>query len=775
MKIIKIEGDLLGSAEGVQHVIEQLSRSLNDTTACILVTGNPVTEQQLVDIGKKSQQQGFDFSSTLLEIEATYLELARAVTPVIQQSAVLSFIRKRFNEVDDMCKGIQLLGACPDKTTQKIRSFGSVVLSSIFAASCQSKGMKTRWIESAEDAKAEDAVTPIIPDENISANNLNLVIDSAISNIEIWTGHTPYATADPSIVINAKPITSMTYEEAMELSQFGTPVIHPAALGKAHQYAIPVTIKDLEKFEEDKTLINNIHDQDGNMIAGISSLEHISLVNIEGSGMIGVPGFAKRVFSGLHDAGINIILISQGASEHSICLAVKQEVSQAVIEKLNEVFEVELRKGILQQISVVKNASIIGLVGENMRNHPGISGRMFSALGRNGINILSIAQGSNERDISAVILSSDRKKALNVLHEAFFEHTKKEINIFIIGTGNVGKKLVGQLMMQSQKIERSQNLKLNVIGLCNSKKMIIQQEGIDLSNWEKALADGDNSNPAQFKQQMIDLNLRNSVLVDITANKVIPELYADVLKKSMSVVACNKIAASDKFERYQHLKDLALSYNCKFLFETNVGAALPVIGTLNDLLKSGDRVRKIEAVLSGTLNYVFNYYDGSKPFSEVVRDAQREGYTEPDPRLDLSGTDVMRKIMILAREAGSHIEMEDITCNSFLPESCMKGTVDDFYNEMAANEGHFRKLLDDAKADNAKLKFVANYHDGKASVGLKHISPESDLYHLYGKDNIVLFFTDRYDQTPLSVKGAGAGADVTASGVFADIMRTMNK
>ena len=774
MKIIKIEGDLLGSAEGINKVIEQLSCSLDEATASILVTGNPTTELQLVEIGKNSQQQGFDFSSQLLEIEATYLELARSVTPVVHQSSLLSFIRKRFNEIDDMCKGIQLLGACPDKTTIKIRSFGSVVLSSIFAAACHANAMNTKWTETSEEAKALYKTTPIIPDENISANNMNLVIDDKISNIEIWTGSNPYATADPSIVVNAKSIIAMTYEEAMELSQFGSPVIHPAALGKAHQYAIPITIKNIEQFDEDKTLINNIHDLDGNLIAGISSLEHVSLVNIEGSGMIGVPGFAKRVFGGLHDAGINIILISQGASEHSICLAVKQDVSQAVIEKLNEVFEVELRKGMLQQISIVKNASIIGLVGENMRNHPGISGRMFSAMGRNGINILSIAQGSNERNISAVILSSDREKALNVLHEAFFEDTNKEINIFIIGTGNVGRKLIDQLMMQANKIERSQNLKLNVIGLCNSKKMVIQQNGIHLANWEKVLHDGEASNSEHFRQRMIDLNLRNSVLVDITANKMIPELYADVLKRSMSVVACNKIAASDKFERYQHLKDLALSYNCKFLFETNVGAALPVIGTLNDLLKSGDRVKKIEAVLSGTLNYVFNYYDGSKPFSEVVRDAQREGYTEPDPRLDLSGTDVMRKIMILAREAGSHIEMEDITCNSFLPESCMKGSVEDFYNEMTANESHFRKLLDDAKANNAKLKFVASFQNGKAAVGLNHISPESDLYHLYGKDNIVLFFTDRYDQTPLSVKGAGAGADVTASGVFADIMRTMN-
>lgn len=774
MKIIKIEGDLLGSAEGVLKVIDQVSNSLAISPSLILITGNPITEKQLVEVGKLSKVQGYDFSSPLREIEADYLALARTVTPVVQQSALLSFIRQRFNEIDDMCKGIQLLGACPDKTTEEIRSFGSVVLSSVFSAACNATGLKTKWVESGAHIQIDEGLSSIMPDENISAKNLNLVIDSEITNIEIWTGHNPYSTADPAIVQNAKPITTMTYEEAMELSQFGTPVIHPTALGKAHRYGIPVIIKDLDRFTEDKTQISHLINQDGNVIAGISSMDEVALVNIEGSGMIGVPGFAKRVFSGLHDAGINIILISQGASEHSICLAVKQSSSEAVVNKLNEIFETELRKGILQQVGVVADASIIGLVGESMRSHPGISGRMFSSLGRNGINILAIAQGSNERDISAVILSSDREKALNVLHEAFFEHTKKEINIFIIGTGNVGRKLIGQLLMQSEKIEKTQNLKLNVIGLCNSKKMIVREECVDLSTWEHDLANGITSNPEEFKQRMIGLNLRNSVLVDITANKIIPELYTDVLKKSMSVVACNKIAASDKFERYHQLKELALSYNCKFLFETNVGAALPVIGTLNDLLKSGDRVRNIEAVLSGTLNYVFNYYDGSRPFAEVVRDAQKEGYTEPDPRLDLSGSDVMRKIMILAREAGSHIEMEDITCNSFLPESCTTGTVEDFYTAMTANESHFKKLLDDAKADNAKLKFVASFNNGKASVGLKHISQDSDLYHLYGKDNIVLFFTDRYDQTPLSVKGAGAGADVTASGVFADIIRTMN-
>ena len=409
-----------------------------------------------------------------------------------------------------------------------------------------------------------------------------------------------------------------------------------------------------------------------------------------------------------------------------------------------------------------------------MKSHPGVSGRMFAALGRNGINIRAIAQGSNEINISAVIKTSETKKALNVLHEAFFENTKKEINLFIIGTGNVGKKLIRQIEDQVKKIESNQRLKINIAGLCNSRKMIVDENSISIDEWENKLTEGDKADPFIFLELMTSLNLRNSVLVDITANQDIPLLYPIALRKSMSVVACNKIAASGKYENYKLLKDLALSYNCKFLFETNVGAALPIIGTLNDLIKSGDKINKIDAVLSGTLNFVFNNYDGSRSFANVVKQAQDEGYTEPDPRLDLSGMDVMRKIMILLRESGKKIEMDDIVCNSFLPATCMEGSVQDFYLELEKNEPHFLMLLADANKNNAKLKFVASYQNGQTNVGLQHIHSESEMFHLYGKDNIVLFNTERYNDQPLVIKGAGAGADVTASGVFADILRSVN-
>jgi aspartokinase/homoserine dehydrogenase 1 len=490
--------------------------------------------------------------------------------------------------------------------------------------------------------------------------------------------------------------------------------------------------------------------------------------------MIGIPGFSKKLFTALNESEINVILITQSASEHSICVGVHQSASEKSTEVLNKTFQQEIAAGEIKSILLEDELSIIALVGDKMKSHPGISGKMFSALGRNGINIRAIAQGSNEINISAVIKTAEIEKALNVLHEAFFEDTKKEINLFIIGAGNVGKKLIQQISEQSEKIDSLQKIKLNIAGICNSRKMIIDEKGIDKINWQNLLNEGAKADPGVFINNMTSINLRNSVLVDMTANEFIPSQYQHVLSKSMSVVACNKIAASGNFETYKSLKDLAISYNCKFLFETNVGAALPIIGTLNDLIKSGDKINKINAVLSGTLNFVFNNYDGIRSFAQVVKQAQEEGYTEPDPRLDLSGKDVMRKIMILVREAGIKIEMDQITCNSFLPASCMEGTVEDFYVEMEKHEPHFKSLLDEANNNNAKLKFVATFNDGKASVGLQHISQENEMYHLYGKDNIVLFHTERYNDQPLVIKGAGAGADVTASGVFADILRSIN-
>jgi len=769
MQILKIDGQLLASKKDIQKAIDIITH-MEEKPSLILISGNRFIQQTLHSIAINSLEKNNEFSSELLTAESKLLELTREILPVQHQSGSLSYVRQQFNRVDDLCKGIQLLGEVSEKTIEAVKGYPALILSHLFHAACVQSGLPVIWKEKAEIMENK---IMIAPDGLQQTQLLEDLSKKETLSILIWSEGNIFSTADPVSVPQSRCIPSMSFEEAMELLPPNQNILdaHTLALAASHQLKLKTV--NFHSAGSDETLIGNHLMQGDNMITGISSKSGVALVNLEGGGMIGVPGFAKRVFSALHEAGINIILISQGASEHSICVGVEKEKAESADQKLSQAFHAEISNGIIQPVKIMPNVSIIGLAGENMRNHPGVSGRMFSALGRNGINVLAIAQGSNERNISAVINEADRIKSLNVLHESFFGHTKKEINLFIIGTGNVGRKLIQQIRAQQEPLLATQNLKIKITGLSNSRRMRIDANGINLENWEEQLQLGETADLTQFGQLMVRMNLRNAVLVDVTANDKIPELYAQVLRKSMSVVACNKIAASDRYEKYSQLKNLALSYNSKFLFETNVGAALPVIGTLNDLISSGDHVKSIEAVLSGTLNYVFNHYDGSKPFAEVVKDAQDEGYTEPDPRLDLSGTDVMRKIMILAREAGHAIEMENITCDSFLPEPCTKGTVADFYAEMKKHESHFRKLLDDAKAAGAKLKFVARFLDGKASVGLQHIQPDSEMYHLYGKDNIVLFKTERYDQQPLVIKGAGAGADVTASGVFADIMRTL--
>ncbi|HZW69514.1 MAG TPA: bifunctional aspartate kinase/homoserine dehydrogenase I, partial [Hanamia sp.] len=534
---------------------------------------------------------------------------------------------------------------------------------------------------------------------------------------------------------------------------------------------IPVVIKNTFAPSDAGTWIRNDIARNVNAIRGISSINNLSLISLEGSGMVGIPGFSKRLFEALSNEKINVILITQSSSEHSICVGIEEANADRAKAVIDEAFayEIEIKK--VEPLVVEKGLAIVALVGDSMKNHPGISGKMFGALGRNGVNVRAIAQGSSERNISAVIALADVKKAINVLHEEFFETTYKQVNLFISGTGNVGSKLLAQLQQQQKHLLEHLRLQVRIAAVGNSRKMLFNDEGVDLSRWDELLSGAEAMDMNEFIKTIQKKNLRNSVFVDVTANDAIAITYPEYLQKSISVVACNKIACSSSYEYYKKLKDLAREFNALFLFETNVGAGLPVIGTLNDLLRSGDKVNRIEAVLSGTLNFVFNNYTGEKSFAKIVRQAQDEGYTEPDPRLDLSGMDVMRKIMILARESGEKLEMEDISNESFMPASCMEGDVENFYREMEQNEDHFLKLVTEAKKAGMKLKFVAKFVDGKASVGLQHIDPQSDFYHLYGKDNAVLFYTNRYTEQPLVIKGAGAGAEVTASGVFADIIR----
>jgi bifunctional aspartokinase / homoserine dehydrogenase 1 len=750
------------------------------------------------------------YKEKLRVIEQRHLAVVKELIPLDKQSSVLSMVKKRCNEIEDTCNGVFLLKELSMRTKDSIMSYGELLSSQIFAAKLKTVGISNTWkdardlITTSSDfgnanvdfaatnknikdfATAVDSLVIIIPgftgkDKNGNTTTLGrggsdytaaiIGVGVNASVVEIWTDVSGMMTADPRLVSNAKIIQQISYQEAMELSHFGAKVIYPPTIQPLMNKGIPVVIKNTFALSDPGTWIHNKIKKNGNSIRGISSINNLSLISLEGSGMVGIPGFSKRLFEALSNEKINVILITQSSSEHSICVGIEEANADRAKHVIDEAFayEIEIKK--VEPLVVEKGLAIVALVGDNMKNHPGISGKMFGVMGRNGVNVRAIAQGSSERNISAVIALADVKKAINVLHEEFFETTYKQVNLFICGTGNVGSKLLAQLQQQQKHLQEHLRLQVRIAAVSNSKKMLFNDEGVNLSKWKELLQAGEVMSMNEFIKTIQKKNLRNSVFIDITANEDIAKSYPEYLQKSISVVACNKIACSSSYDYYKKLKDLAREFNALFLFETNVGAGLPVIGTLNDLLRSGDKVNRIEAVLSGTLNFVFNNYTGEKSFAKVVRQAQDEGYTEPDPRLDLSGTDVMRKIMILARESGEKLEMNDISNESFMPESCMKGTVENFYNEMEKHEDHFLKLVSRAKQEGKKLKFVAKFENGKAAVGLQHIDPQHDFYHLYGKDNAVLFYTNRYIEQPLVIKGAGAGAEVTASGVFADIIR----
>jgi aspartokinase/homoserine dehydrogenase 1 len=813
MQVLKFGGTSVANAENMNKVSSIVQKALvrmPQSKTIVVVSALGGVTDVLLQSGGLAAAGDESYKELLQKVEQRHLEAVKALIPVTQQSSVLSWVKQRCNEIEDICNGVFLLGELSARTKDRIVSFGELLSSKIIAARLHAQGVENTWVDSRElirtdaqygNAIVDFSITNSLCNDFFSASAARLfivpgfvasdgkgntttlgrggsdytaaIIAGAVNaaTLEIWTDVSGMMTADPRLVPNARILPHISYQEAMELSHFGAKVIYPPTIQPVMSKNIPVWIKNTFAPEDHGTVIENDVHKNGNNIRGISSINKIALLSLEGSGMIGIPGFSRRLFESLANDLINVILITQGSSEHSICVGIDEALADKAKLAVDKTFAHEIETGRVEPLRVEKGLAIVALVGDNMKSHPGISGKMFGAIGRNGVNVRAIAQGSSERNISAVIAAADVKKAINVLHEDFFETTYKQINLFVAGTGNVGSKLLAQLKQQQQYLQQNMRLQVRIVGMANSKKMVFSDEGIELDNWRDHLQKGDASDLGKFVETIRSKNLRNSVFVDVTANENVAQVYDQLLAKSISVVACNKVACSSAYQYYKKLKDLAREYNAFFLFETNVGAGLPVIGTLNDLLRSGDVVTRIEAVLSGTLNFVFNNYDGTRSFAEVVRQAQDEGYTEPDPRLDLSGTDVMRKIMILAREAGEHLEMEDISNNSFMPASCMVGSVDDFYKEMEKQEKHFKEIYQQAAAAGKKLKFVARFEGGKASVGLQHVDSQSDFYHLYGKDNVVLFYTTRYPDQPLVVKGAGAGAEVTASGVFADIIR----
>ncbi|MBS1947068.1 MAG: bifunctional aspartate kinase/homoserine dehydrogenase I [Bacteroidetes bacterium] len=810
MQVLKFGGTSVANAENINKTISIILEAAKKERTIVVVSAMGGITDILLQGGKLAASGDESYKDQLRIVEQRHLETVKLLIPLTQQSRVLSMVKKRCNEIEDILNGVFLLGELSNRTKDKIASYGELLSTQVISERLKILGIDPLWKDARElivtnsnfgfaavdfeatNKKIEafilstDQNLIIIPgfiasDANAITTTLGrggsdytAAILGAAANakkIEIWTDVSGMMTADPRIVPNAKAIFNISYLEAMELSHFGAKVIYPPTIQPVMAKGIPVWVKNTFFPQDRGTVIEKNVSKNSDNIRGISSINKIALLSLEGGGMVGVPGFSKRLFEALSNERINVILITQGSSEHSICVAVDETNIFKAKEAVDGAFDHEIKTGKVEPLIIEQDLAIIALVGDNMKSRPGVSGKMFGALGRNGVNVRAIAQGSSERNISAVIAVSDVRKAINVLHEEFFETTYKQLNLFIVGVGNVGSRFLAQLKQQEKYLEEHLRLQVNVIGIANSKKMVFDDEGIDLNTWKNLLENAEKMELAQFINIARSKNLRNSLFADITANDDVAGCYSQLLEKSISVVACNKVAASSSYDYYKKLKKLATEFNCQFLFETNVGAGLPVIGTLNDLLRSGDKINKIQAVLSGTLNFVFNNYDGQKKFAEVVKQAQDEGYTEPDPRLDLSGTDVMRKIMILARETGEKIEMEEIRNNSFMPESCMRGTVKDFYNAMGREEAHFKEIYNEAANAGKKLKFVANYENGKASVGLQHVGQESDFYHLYGKDNVVLFYTERYPEQPLVVKGAGAGAEVTASGVFADVIR----
>jgi len=812
LKVIKFGGTSVATSKSLKNVFSIIENQKENTIVVVSALGG-ITDLLHDFIGSKGNSS-VDY---LKEIEERHLEIIHGLSKVENQSSLLSFLKQQLNELESILEAVSTIDEITKKTISKVLSFGEILSSKIIFELLNQRGNDISYLDSREiiftkyhnnNEIIDEEKTGISISNNIELIDSKLIImpgfiatdsNNEISNLgrggsdytasvmanytnsealEIWTDVSGVFSANPKIVKNSKAIESLSYKEAMELSFFGAKVIYFPTLQPLIEKSIPAYIKNTFDKDAIGTCISNKgENNEESTIKGISHIEKISLINFEGSGMVGVPGFSKRFFGALSERGINVIMITQASSEFSICVAVKESDANNAKISIDKEFEYEISQRKINECQIENSLSNIAIVGDKMKSKKGVSGKLFSTLGNNNINIRAIAQGASERNISIIIDEKDNTKALNSLHEAFFENNCKNLHLFITGVGNVGSNLIRQISDQKKSLEESLGLKMKVMALSNSKKMLLSDTEIDLTDWESKL---DSSNMKSDNDKFLDFsikqNLRNSLFIDNTANSDITVNYNKYLKNGIGIVTCNKIACSSELEKYLDLKSLSKIYNAPFLYETNVGAALPIINTLNNLINSGDQITKIEAVLSGTLNYIFNTFNKENSFYEVVKKAVDLGYTEPDPKIDLCGIDVSRKILILARESGKKIEFSDVQNISFLPdESINTESKEEFLESIKNNNDHFNKMLDKALKNKSRLKYVASLIDGKASVSLKEINEDHPFYNLQGSDNITVFHTDRYKESPLVVKGAGAGGEFTASGVFADIIKASKK
>jgi len=807
MKVLKFGGSSVESSENIR-LVKKIIDSQEEKCVVIISAFNGVTDK-LIHAALLARDQQAAYQEVALSLRNMHLDLVRDLLKgEVLESATLE-VNRLMDEISEILKGVSQLRDLSAKTQDLVLSFGERLSASIVAWFLE----KAIYIDARDLIRTNSQFGSVsvdmehsqkaILDRFKNLDTLSIIPGFIASDpkgetttlgrggsdytaaivaaalqaevLEIWTDVDGFMTADPKIVPKAYTVDCMSYEEAMELSHFGARVIYTPTLTPAYNARIPIRVKNTFNPELAGTLITaGSFCQQDELIKGISSINYVSLVTVKGTGMVGKTGTSARVFSSLAHHQVNVILITQASSEMTISFAVSPADQSKAVAALQEEFEMEIRHRKEMEIEVISKLSIIAIVGEGMRHTPGISAILFRALGRNGISVIATAQGSSELNISVVIDVNSLRKAMNVIHEGFFLSDYRELHLYLAGLGNVGEKLMLQLQKQQKKLLENLKLKVNLVGIINSRKMLIDPAGIDPANYQERLDQGEPSSLDGMIEAIAENNLRNSVFIDCTASDSVGLVYDRLFEHYISVVTANKVAASSPYENYSHLKTLAIQKGVKWSFETNVAAGLPVISTINDLIKSGDRILKLEAVVSGTLNYIFNTMSAEIPFSRAIQMAKEEGYSEPDPRLDLSGTDVKRKLLILAREAGYRLEEEEIEVDPFLPESLFEGSQEAFWDGVRNLDAEFETRRQKVVEQNLKWRYLATLEEGKGRMGLVEVDSSHPAYPLEASNNIILITTDRYLELPLIVKGYGAGADVTAAGVFADVIRVAN-
>lgn len=808
MKVMKFGGTSVGSKESILN-LKKIVEAENDNIIVVVSALGGITDK-LIEASNLAVSGNDDYRSEIKAISKRHYDI---VNEIIVDNAKREILLKNINnlleQLYSIYYGVYLIRDLSEKTKAAIVSYGERLSSLIVATLIDG----SKWYDSRSFIKTTkkhkkhvldselsqklvketfSTITKItivpgfISSDKDSGETTNLgrggsdytaaIIAAALNAkvLEIWTDVDGFMTADPKVIHTAYTITELSYIEAMELCNFGAKVIYPPTIYPVCIKNIPIIVKNTFNPNGPGTVIKNTITNDRKPIKGISSINGTTLITVTGLSMVGVIGVNRRIFTALAENGISVFMVSQASSENSTSIGVRDEDASEAVNVLNQEFAKEIQTGAMFPMHAESGLATIAIVGENMKHTPGIAGKLFGTLGRSGISVIACAQGASETNISFVVSSIYLRKSLNVIHDSFFLSEYNVLNLFICGIGTVGGNLIEQIRSQYEELKRTHRLKLNVVGISNSKHAIFCRDGIDLTNYREKLNESAISDINYMKTEIIGMNIFNSVFVDCTASSDVAELYQSFLEHNISVVAANKVAASNDYESYCKLKDTALKRGVKFLFETNVGAGLPIIGTINDLRSSGDRILKIEAVLSGTLNFIFNTISETIPFSESVRMAKIQGYSEPDPRIDLSGKDVVRKLVILTREAGYKIEQADVETHLFIPERFFQGSIEDFWNELPTLDEEFERKRKEIESENKRWRFVAKMELGRASVSLEAVDSRHPFYNIEGANNIIMLTTERYKEYPMLIQGYGAGAGVTAAGVFANIMSIAN-